>query len=251
MPAVLRSGDDQRKIQREDALISQEGRHIAVSNALRESLHDGGFAHTGFADQHGIILRATAENLDDALDFFFAPNQRIELAFEGGLSQVAAKFREERSFLRPIHLDLFSGTARQFFAQRRQTQSPLAKDLRAKTLFFAQDSQEEMLSAYVLMAKPFSLLGCVIEDALALLAERNFHRRGDALANRDTRLNLLADGLDGAMGAQKTIGQRLVFTHEAEQEVLGFDVRASVLTGLIAREEDHAAGLFRIAFKHG
>ena len=50
---------------------------------------------------------------------------------------------------------------------------------------------------------------------------------------------------------KKPIGQRLVLAHQAEQQMLGLDVRAAVLAGLVAREKDHSSGFFRIAFKHG
>ena len=52
---------------------------------------DGGLAHAGFADEDRIVLRAAAENLDDALDFVLAADDRIEFAFLGQLGQVAAK----------------------------------------------------------------------------------------------------------------------------------------------------------------
>src|SRR5579863_2623747 len=108
-----------------------------------------------------------------------------------------------------------------------------------------------MLGTDMLMAKTLRFLGRIVQDALAFLAQGHFHGGGDALANGNARFDLLADRFDGAMSAQKTIGEGLVFTHQAEQKMLGFDVRTPVLTGLIAREKDYAAGLFRIAFKHG
>jgi len=40
-------------------------------------------------------------------------------------------------------------------------------------------------------------------------------------------LDLLADGLDRGMGAQKTIGQRLVFTEKSEKQVLSLDCRGT------------------------
>jgi hypothetical protein len=53
------------------------------------------------------------------------------------------------------------------------------------------------------------------------------------------------------MRAQEAIGEGLIFAHQAEQQMLGFDVRASVLTGFITRKKDYATSLFGIAFKHG
>ncbi len=108
-----------------------------------------------------------------------------------------------------------------------------------------------MFGAYVLMAQPLGLFGSEVQDALALLAQRHFDGRGDALANGDARFDLLADGLDRAVRAQESIRESLILAHQAEQQMLGLDVRASVLAGLVASEKDDATGLFRIAFKHG
>src|SRR5207247_9376866 len=69
--------------------------------------------------QDGIILGATAENLNDALDFVFAPYERIQRALGSRLREVAAEFREERSFLWPRCRCFFAGRARELFPQRR------------------------------------------------------------------------------------------------------------------------------------
>ncbi len=102
----------------------------------------------------------------------------------------------------------------------------------------------------VLHAQALGLFGGEIQDALAFLAQRHFHGRGDALANGDARFDLFADGLDRSVRAQKSIGQRLVLAHQAEQQMLGLDVRAAVLAGLVPRKEYYATRFFRIAFKH-
>ena len=251
LAAVLGAGDDQRKIERKDALIGQERRHIAIGDALRQALDDGRLAHAGLADQHGIVLGAAAQDLNDALDFSVAADQRIELAFQSRLRQVAAEFREQRSLLGPIHRNFFSRAARQFLARARKPQAAFGQNLRAKALFLAQDAQQQMLGPDVLVPEPLGLFGGEIQDALALLAQRHFHGRGDALANGDARLDLLANRLDRAVRPQKAVGQRFVLAHQAEQQMLGLDVRAAVLAGLVPSEEDHAPGLFRIAFKHG
>ena len=60
LAAILGAGHDERKIQREDALVGQEGRHIAFRDALREAFHDGGLAHARLADQHRVVLGAAA-----------------------------------------------------------------------------------------------------------------------------------------------------------------------------------------------
>ncbi len=48
----------------------------------------------------------------------------------------------------------------------------------------------------------------------------------------------------------ETVRKGLVLAQQAEQQVLGLDVRAAVLARLITREENYAPCLLRIAFKH-
>ena len=251
LAAVFRAGHDQGKIQRQNALVGQEGRHVAIGNALRQAFDDGRFADARLADQHGIIFRAAAQNLNDAFEFAFAAHQRIELAFERGLRQVAAELREQRGFFRTRRGHFFTGAARQFFAQRREPQAALLQDFRAKALLFAQDSEQQMLGADVPVPEALGFFRGEIQDAFGFLAERHFHGRGDALANGDALFDLLADGFDRAVRTQETIGQRLVLAHQAEQQMLGLDVRGTVLAGFVARKKYDASCLLCVAFKHG
>jgi hypothetical protein len=52
------------------------------------------------------------------------------------------------------------------------------------------------------------------------------------------------------MRAQEAVGQSLVFAQQAQQQVLGLDIRRAKLAGLVPREEDHATRLLCIAFEH-
>ena len=91
LAAVLRPGDHQREVERDDFLVAQQLRHVAAGDFLREPFDDGGLAHAGFADEHRIVFRAAAEHLDDALDFVLAADDGVDLALLGKLRQVAAK----------------------------------------------------------------------------------------------------------------------------------------------------------------
>ncbi len=250
LAAIFCAGNNQGKIERKDALVRKERRNVAVGDALREPFYDGGLADAGFADQHGIIFRAAAENLDHALDFAFASDQRIERAFGSGLREVAAEFGEQRSFFRSRGGGLFAGRAREFFAQRGEPQAALHQNLGAETLFFAQDSEQQVLGADVLDAETLGFFAGHIEDALALRAERHFHRSRNALANRDAGFDLFADGFDRSLLPQEAIGQRFVLAHQAEQQMLGLDVRAAVLAGFVSRKENNASRFFCIPFEH-
>ena len=94
LAAILGAGDDQRKVESQDALVGEERRNFAVGDALGQAFDDGGLADSGLADEHGIIFGAAAEDLDYAFDFAVAADQWIELAIHGGLGQVAGKLAE-------------------------------------------------------------------------------------------------------------------------------------------------------------
>src|SRR5262249_42356439 len=144
---------------------------------------------------------------------------RIELSLARSLRQVATEFREQRSFFRPRCRRLFTGSTRQFLAQSGEPESALHQNLRAEAFFFAQNSEQQMLRAYMLYAEALRLFGGHVQNALALGAERNLHRRRDSLANRDSRFYFLANRFDRTLLPQKTVRQSLVLAHQAEQQV--------------------------------
>ena len=88
LAAELRAGDQRAHVEREDALVLEALRHLAVHDALREPLDDRGLADARLADQHGIVLGAPLQHLDRAADLVVAADHRIELALLGARRQV-------------------------------------------------------------------------------------------------------------------------------------------------------------------
>ena len=250
LAAILGAGDDQREIESEDALVGEERRNFAVGDALGQSFDDGSFADAGLADQHRIVLGAAAENLDDAIDFAFAADQRIELAVHGGLGQIARKFREQRTFTLPLRLSFFLRAAGQLFADGREAQAALVQNLGGEALFFSQQTQQQMFGADVAMRKALGFLRGIGENPLAFIAQREIDRSRNLLADGGVSLDLLANGFDRGVGAQETIGQGFIFAQESEKQVLSLDIGRPELAGFVACEKDDAPGFLRIAFKH-
>ena len=54
-------------------LSAQHFRHVAVDDALGEAFDDGRLADARFAEQHRVVLRAAAEDLDRPFDFASRP----------------------------------------------------------------------------------------------------------------------------------------------------------------------------------
>ena len=91
LAAILGAGDHQGQVERDDPLVAEQLRHVAGGDFLGQAFDDGRLAHAGLAEQHRIVLGAAAEDLDDALDFVLAADDRVHLALAGDLGQVAAE----------------------------------------------------------------------------------------------------------------------------------------------------------------
>ena len=88
LAAVLRARDHRAEVKRDHGLVAQALWHIALDDALGEALDDRGLADAWLADQHRIVLGATGQHLHDATNLVVASDDRVELAFAGGLGQV-------------------------------------------------------------------------------------------------------------------------------------------------------------------
>ena len=107
-----------------------------------------------------------------------------------------------------------------------------------------------MLGAHVLYAESLRFFARHIKDALALRAERHFDGGRNALTDGDASLDLFANRFNRALLPQEAIGQRFVLAHQAEQQMLGLDVRAAVLAGFVSSKENNASRFFCIPFEH-
>src|SRR5262249_3671621 len=76
------------QIERHETLILELFRHVAVHDALRETLHDGRLAHARLANQYRVVLGPAAQNLHDTPDFIVAANDRVQLSLARRLGQV-------------------------------------------------------------------------------------------------------------------------------------------------------------------
>ena len=92
LAAIFGAGNQRAEIERQQLLVLQAFRHVAIDDAQRETLDDGGLADAGLADQHGIVLGPARQHLDGAADFLVAADHRIELAVARRLGQVAGIF---------------------------------------------------------------------------------------------------------------------------------------------------------------
>ena len=101
--AVAGTGDQGTQVEGVDLLVAQGLGHVAADDGLAEALDDGGLADARFADQHRVVLGATAEHRHDALDLADTADHRVEPVLARRLGEVAAELVEHlrAGFLRP------------------------------------------------------------------------------------------------------------------------------------------------------
>ena len=92
LAAVFRARDQRAHVERQQLLVLEAFRHVAVDDPQRQAFDDRGLADAGLADQHGIVLGAAGQHLDGAADFLVAADHGIELAVARRLGQVAGIF---------------------------------------------------------------------------------------------------------------------------------------------------------------
>ncbi len=196
LPAVLRAGDDQRDVERQDALVGEEVRHVAVDDLLREAFDDRGLADARLADEHGVVLGAAAEHLLHALELVIAPDERIELVLHRRFGQVAAELGEQRRFLDAGERGLLVQQLDDVLAHSVQAHPLLHEDRRRDRPFFAQNAQQEVLGANVVVQQPIRLFGGELQHPFRFRTERDLDRGRDFLAEDGAPLDFLADVLE-------------------------------------------------------
>src|SRR5258708_23513017 len=108
LAAVLRSSHDERQVEREDAFVRDEERNVTVDDALGQTFDDGCLADAWLAEKGRVVLRSPREDLDDALGFLFASDERIELSRGCHRRKIARVLSEKRElFLLLVGLALF------------------------------------------------------------------------------------------------------------------------------------------------
>ena len=142
LPAIFRARDYQAEVERENPLILQKRWDITAHDSLRETFDDGGLADAGFANQHWIIFRAAAENLNDTLDFAFAPDQRIKLVRCCVVRQVAREFHQMRRIFLGGGASVCSGLARNLVAHGVEAQAALVKNLCGHRAIFTKQAEQ-------------------------------------------------------------------------------------------------------------
>ena len=251
LTAILGAGDDQRDVEREQPLVGEEVRHVAVDDLLRQALDDGRLADAGLADEHGVVLGAAAQHLLHPLDLEVAADQRIEQVLHRRFGQVARELREQRRFLDPRQRGLLVEQRHDVLADRVQPHPLFHQDGGRNRALLAQDAEQEVFRTDVVVQQAVGFLRRELQDPLGFRAEGNLDRGGDLLAEDGSPLDLLADAFEGQVRPGKdAAGEALALPDESEEQMFGLYRDAAQLTGFVACEEQHAPRSFRVTFEH-
>src|SRR5262245_6332685 len=66
-------------IQTDNARVLEGGRDVAGGDTLREPFDDGGLPDAGFADERGVVLSLSQQDIDDPGDFVVAAAHGLEI----------------------------------------------------------------------------------------------------------------------------------------------------------------------------
>ncbi len=94
LAAVLRACEQRAEIERPHALALEALGHVALDDALGETLDDRRLADAGLADQDRVVLRAAREHLDHPAHLVVTADHRVELAGLGERREVAPELGE-------------------------------------------------------------------------------------------------------------------------------------------------------------
>jgi hypothetical protein len=241
LAAVLRAGEQRADVQRDDTAVAQRLGHVARDDPLREPLDDRGLADAGLADEHGVVLRAAAEDLDDAANLVVAADDRVELSLLGRLREVATEALERLVALLGRLVGDAVGAA------------DLGDRLDEAVLRRARGAERVARAGLVLGEREQEVLGgdvLVLEVAHLLLGEA---QDANELGGRTGGLTAGAQrgqGLDGRVGVgahARDVGAELlehgrddasVLLEQDEEQVLGRDLRVAAALGERARGRD-------------
>ena len=113
LSTIFCPGHHEREIERDDAFIAQQFRHVASRGFLSQPFDDGGLTNTCFTDQHRVVFGASAKDLNYAFDLVLATDDRIQLALFRQLGQIAAE-RAQRGRLDIFLIALLRGLSLAF-----------------------------------------------------------------------------------------------------------------------------------------
>ncbi len=266
--AVAGTGDHGSQIQRIHLLVLQCFRNIARIDLLGQPLHHGGLADAGLADQHRIVLGATAQHDHDAFDLLRTSDHRIELAFRGFGGQIAPELVEDGGTGLVASVLDAAGIGEIGFAvglaitgvapnqvdgraaQLAEIDVHLDQHLRADALALVNQAEQNVLGADIAVPQLQRLTQRQLQHLPGMRSEGNV-----AVWRCVPLADHLHDLLAGVLQSHALRGQclgrdALALANQAKQQMLGTDVVVLEGTSFFLRQHDHAPRTVCKPFEH-
>ena len=250
-PRYFVPGDERADVEGQDPLVEQDVRDVARNDAMGEALGDGGLADAGLADQGGVVLGLAAEDLDDPLDLLLAADHRVQLVRAGGLREVDPQRVDRGCLARALGLLGRAGRGRlrqdadDLVAHLVQVDAQALQDARGDALALADETQQEMLRADVVVAEAAGLVDRQLDHPLG--ARRQAHLADDgAVPAADDELHRRPHlGQLDVHVLEHARGDALALADETQQEMLRADVVVVEPLRLVLSERQDLARAIR------
>ena len=227
LPTVLRAGQQCRHVQGQHALVLESFRNLAVDDPLRQAFDDGGLAHAGLADEHGVVLGPPLQDLDRTADLVVAADHGVQFALPRALGQVKGVLLQ--GFTLPfcfLAANVLAAADRlDRLLQMRPGRTLLLQQAAGLPLVLEQGKQEQLRGDELVATLLRFLLGQIQKirqfPGDVHLAAVACHL-GEAL---DRRLQRIAQGIriDAGLGEQRA-GPAILLLHQGQQQVHRLDV---------------------------
>jgi len=134
---------------------------------------------------------------------------------------------------------------------RIDAQTQFAEDRRSRAAILSEQPEEQVLGSNVTVQQPVGFLRGVTQGANGFLAERHFARLRQRRKLRRAGVHQSTNVLAREAGAREhTHRHRLLVAKQCEQHVLGFNLGAAPLEGLVSCEEECASRLLCVTLEH-
>src|SRR5690606_16330819 len=264
--AVLRARDHGRHVKREDPMVPQTLRDLALRDQLRQPLHDRRLPDARLPDQDRVVLLATAQDLHHALDLLLAPDGRVQLRGTRKLRQIPAEVVERRGLA--LLLALRRGAPARARRRRRvqvaaqelerlrprllQGDAERIQDLGRDPLLLPEQAEEQVFRAYVGVVQLPRLGHRIFEHLLRTGSVGQLAQRYGGLPLEDRLLDPFVDLLEVDVQVHEDRrGHPLALPDEAEQDVLRAHVVVLESDRLFPRHREHLADPVREVVIHG
>ena len=253
--AVLAPGHHGAQVEADEALVLQCARHVAGHDALGEAFHDGGLAHAWLADQHRVVLRAAAQNLDHTADLLIPADHRVELAFTGTGRQVGGELLQRlvRGLgVRARHLGA-TAHVRDGRAHLVGRDAVLLENLGRLVRGGVENAQQQVLGGDVLISHVLHFLAGVGQRGGQLAAGRSLRgRRAGSARQRDQGIaHLRADRLPvRPHGLDETTDDTVLLTQQRVKQMQRLNLRVAGGRGALHRVAQGLLSQSRIFLFH-